>query len=253
MRALTIPFPRPAATTRLVCFPCAGAGPAMFRPLARELPAEIELVAVCLPGRESRLREPPARHLLALTAQVTRELADTIDGPYLLFGHSMGAMLAYEVCRWAQKTGRCPLPYAMTASACIGPDLPRGTDVVGQSDLRLIERLAALGGIPPEAAADRDLMRLILPTIRADLEMVEAYQPRFGPPLELELVVVAGDADHVATPAQITGWRPTALRSSVHIRPGGHFYLLDQANRQWLVDQFTAQAARARLAAETAA
>jgi len=223
----------------------------MFRPLSRALPADIELLAACLPGRESRLREPPATHLLALAAQITRDLVATVDGPYLIFGHSMGAMLAYEVCRWLQRTGRGPLPAALTVSACIGPDLPRGTEVIGQSDQRLSERLASLGGIPPEAARDPDLMRMILPVTRADLEMVEVYQPRSGPPLDLDLLVVSGATDHVATPAQMTGWPSVALRPAVHVRPGGHFYLLDPGNRDWLVGQFAAQAARAVAAAAT--
>src|SRR5262249_8841879 len=144
--------PRPAADVRLVCFPSAGGGPAMFRPLARALPADVELLAVCLPGRESRLREPPARHLVGLAGQLARELEDTVDGPYLMVGPSMGAMLAYEACRWLQRTGRGSLPGALTVSACLGPDLARNTAVIGQSDQRLIERLAALGGIPPDAA-----------------------------------------------------------------------------------------------------
>jgi surfactin synthase thioesterase subunit len=252
-RSLVTLAPRPAASTRLVCFPSSGAGPAMFRPLARALPADIEPVAVCLPGREHRVREQPARQLLTLAAQVTRELVDAVPGPYLLFGHSMGAMLAYEVCRWLQRTGEGELPATLTVSACLGPDLPRSTEVIGQSDRRLTERLAALGGIPPEAARDPDLMRLILPVIRADLEMVEVYRPRSGPPMDLELLVVVGEEDQVATPAQMTGWPPTALRSSLQVRPGGHFYLLDPVNRAWLADRFSEQAARARLAGETAA
>jgi surfactin synthase thioesterase subunit len=228
-----------------VCFPCAGGGPSMFRPLSRQLPEHIELLAACLPGREYRLREQPATHLLALAAQITRDLAARIDGPYLIFGHSMGAMLAYEVCRWLQRTGLGPLPGALTVAACIGPDLPRGTEVIGQSDQRLIERLAALGGIPPEAARDPDLIRMILPITRADLEMVEMYRPRSGPPLDLDLLVVSGATDHVATPAQMTGWPPVALRAEAQVRPGGHFWLLDQANRDWLVDRVAGQAARA--------
>ena len=252
-RSLVTLAPRPAADTRLVCFPCAGAGPSMFRQLARALPPDIEPVAVCLPGRESRLREPPARHLVGLAGQLARELEDTVDGPYLMFGHSMGAMLAYEACRWLQRTGRGPLPGTLTVSACLGPDLARNTAVIGQSDQRLIERLAALGGIPPDAALDPDLMRLILPAIRADLTMVEVYRPRSGPPLALELLVVVGAEDPVATPAQMTGWPATALRSALQVRPGGHFYLLDPANRDWLVERFAGQAARVRLAAETAA
>src|SRR5262249_62304620 len=117
-------------------------------------------------------------------------------------GHGMGAMVAYEGCRWLQRTGRGELPAAMRVSACIGPDLPRSTEVIGESDRRLTERLAALGGIPPEAARDPELMRLILPVIRADLEMVQRYRPRPGPVLDLELLGVGGEEDRVVTPGQ---------------------------------------------------
>ncbi|HSV66473.1 MAG TPA: alpha/beta fold hydrolase [Mycobacteriales bacterium] len=245
-RSLVVPTPRPSAACRLVCFPCAGAGPALFRPLSRQLPEHIELVAACLPGRESRVREAPATHLLRLASEITLELSRLAAGrPYLIFGHSMGAMIAYEVCRWLQLSGIAPLPGALTISASISPDLPRDTEVIGQSDERLTERLASLGGIDPEVAADPALMKLVLPVTRADLEMVEVYQPRLGPPLELELVTVRGSSDHVATAGQMAGWPRIARAAVQHVRPGGHFYLLEPANRAWLVELFTAQAARA--------
>jgi pyochelin biosynthesis protein PchC len=236
--------PRPAAAVRLVCFPCAGGGPSMFRPLSRLLPPGIELLAACLPGREARRHEPPATSLLALAAAFTKAVA-AIRTPYLLFGHSMGAMVAYEVCRWARLTGRAPLPAALTVSACVSPDRPRETNVIGQSDEVLSGRLASLGGIPPAAASDPDLMRLVLPITRADLEMVEVYRPRLGPALPVPLTVIRGGADHVARAEHMAGWRQVGTDVREHTRPGGHFWLLDPDNRDWLIRQFAAQAVRA--------
>jgi surfactin synthase thioesterase subunit len=246
-RSLVAFTPRPAARCRLICFPCAGGGPSMFRPLSRLVPDDIELLAACLPGREARLREAPATNLLALAAQFTADIAAHVDGPYLIFGHSMGAMLAYEVCKWLQLTGKAPLPGTLTVSACVSPDLPRETNVIGQSDQRLSERLASLGGIPPEAARDPDLMRMVLPITRADLEMVEVYTPRRGAPLDVDLMVVRGTEDHVARAEQMAAWPAVARRSVSHVRAGGHFYLLDPANRDWLIASFAEQAAKARL------
>jgi surfactin synthase thioesterase subunit len=241
--ALVAYEPRPAAAVRLVCFPCAGGGPSMFRPLAQLVPPHIELLAACLPGRENRRRTPPATNLLALAAQFTAALAQ-VPPPYLIFGHSMGAMLAYEVCRWAERTGRVPLPAALTVSACVSPELPRDTNVIGQSDEVLSGRLASLGGIPPAAASDPDLMRLVLPITRADLEMVEVYNPRLGAPLPVELTVIRGVDDHVARLDHMAGWSAYGTPVREHARPGGHFWLLDPDNRDWLIRQFAAQAVR---------
>lgn len=236
--------PRPDARVRLVCFPCAGGGPSVFRPLSALLPPHIELLAACLPGRESRRREAPATNLLALAAQFAAELS-RLRTPYLVFGHSMGGMLAYEVCRWAERTARIPLPAALTVAACVSPDLPRDTNVIGQADEILSRRLASLGGLPPEVTADPNLMRLVLPITRADLEMVEVYRPRLGPPLPLELTVIRGVDDHVARDHHMAGWSAFGTPVREHARPGGHFWLLDPDNRDWLVRQFAAQALRA--------
>jgi medium-chain acyl-[acyl-carrier-protein] hydrolase len=235
--------PRPGAAVRLVCFPCAGGGPSMFRQLAGLVPEYVEVLAACLPGREGRRREPPATNLLALAAQFTAALAQ-VPPPYLVFGHSMGAMVAYEVCRWAERTGRAPLPIALTVSACVSPDRPRDTNVIGQSDEVLSGRLASLGGIPPAAASDPDLMRLVLPITRADLEMVEVYQPRLGAPLPVPLTAIRGVDDHVARAEHMAGWSTFGTPVSEHARPGGHFWLLDEANRDWLIRRFAIQALR---------
>jgi surfactin synthase thioesterase subunit len=158
---------RPLAALQLFCLPYAGGGASVFAAWPRALGENIEVNAVALPGRERRMAEEPAVDLRA----VAEAIAARADRPYALFGHSMGAILAFEGARELRRAGST-LSVRLFVSGCQAPDLPR-VDIAyaGLSeadDDELLDRLVAGGGLPAEIMAERELLALLIPVFRAD-------------------------------------------------------------------------------------
>lgn len=216
------PLPRPTARTRLVCVPHAGAGAGVFRPWAGLLPDDVELVAVRLPGRENRLRESPARDWPSLARDFAAALEDQVAPPYLLFGHSMGAMLVYE-------TVVGPLarpPDRVLLSGCRAPHVPRALPAIhALPPPRFRAELGRLAATPAAVLADPALMALLEPALRADLRLAETWHHRSPAPLPVPLTVFRGTDDEVAPPQAVTAWQPLAPRGfRQHRLDGGHFF-----------------------------
>lgn len=218
----------PAAAGTLVCFPNAGAGPASFAPWAKALHEDIAVWAVCLPGREHRVREQPLTDL----RQMARELLGPIgglDGEVSLFGHCGGAVLAYEV---AQQLGTSQ-PHRLKqliVSAQLGPAAEDPSDQQPVHDLplpQLLTHLESLGGTPAKLLANEQLMALLLPAIRADLRAIEEYS--YDPSqssLDIPIVALGGQFDQVNLPEAVARWnQSTRDRFSMHLFPGGHLFL----------------------------
>ncbi|GAA4432483.1 alpha/beta fold hydrolase [Actinokineospora soli] len=219
---IRVPRPRPYATRRLVCFPPAGFGAGFYRPWPDLLPADVELWAVQYPGREDRFTEPCRTELTAVAAEVAAALAGA--GPVSLFGHSMGASIAYETAR------RLPLARALVVSGRPAPSHQRATRTTRylDDDAAVVAELDLLGGSQPDAFADPELRALLLPVVRADFELIETYCPPPAPPLDLPVLALCGSADPRMTPAQSADWREaTTGRFTAHALTGGHFFLTD--------------------------
>jgi surfactin synthase thioesterase subunit len=222
---------RPAL--RLFCFPHAGAGGAIFLDWARLLPEWIELVGVQLPGRGQRARETPLDSVGALVAELARALEGQRDLPWLFFGHSFGAALAYELALALRARGDERLR-GLVVSGCPAPHLALKRDVLLHElpRERFLAELARLDGIPAEALTDRKLQELIEPPLRADVKARELWTrdtvARGRPaeaPLALPLQALGGAADGFVSRAALEAWAAyTSAPREVLLFEGGHFY-----------------------------
>ncbi|MFJ6167561.1 thioesterase II family protein [Micromonospora orduensis] len=222
--------PRPDAPVQVVCLPSAGAGPSMYSRWAAALGDRAEVVAVTLPGREGRSTEQACPDLHLLARQIAVALLSTLDRPYVLFGHSMGALIAYTLARVLPEAGG-PAPARLVMSAARPPDLPLPAAVATSSDQELVAGLRELGGMPDEILADPDWLAMLLKPLRTDLTAVDAFQPLPGGPPSCPAALVAGYGDDHAPPAVVAGWRRFLTGPApVYALPGNHFYLRQPAN-----------------------
>ncbi len=222
-RWLQYPLPRPDARLRLVCLPHAGGGAAVFRPWATELPDWIELVAVKLAGRETRIAERPPEDWSSLLDELQAALTGSVQPPFALFGHSFGAMLGYELTDLGRYTGFQPCQ--LIVAGCTAPGLPR--PVPDLADLPRAELLAGLRryGAMPEELLDSELLDLVLPTVRADLRLAESWCRRPARPVATPLLVLSGRADPVAPVADCLRWQEFAEAGYQHAElAGDHFF-----------------------------
>ncbi|WP_308298832.1 alpha/beta fold hydrolase [Streptomyces sp. GESEQ-35] len=223
--------PRPDAAGRLLCFPYAGGGASAYarweRGLARR-GAAVDVLAVRLPGREGRFAEPRRTELAPLVAELDAELGPVLDAdgpPVLLYGHSMGALLAYEIVRRRRQRG-ARLPSAALLAAYRAPQLPPprigGPDA---SDEELARELAALGGLPPVLLGHPEWLPALLPVVRDDLGLC-ADAEGTADPVDVPLHLFAGETDELVPRADVREWRTCAARGwELWTVPGGHFFL----------------------------
>jgi surfactin synthase thioesterase subunit len=217
--------PRPSALAMLFCLPYAGAGTVVFHGWAAALGPDVDVQPVVLPGRQTRIAEPPGIDVAALAGA----LAARADRPYAIYGHSLGGRLGFEAVRELRRRGG-PLPLRLYVGGCRPPDLAGQPDpYAGISRLgeeELVARLARLGGMPEELLAEPELLDLVLPAVRADLAWLDGYRYRPEPPLPVPIVAFAGDADPVVMPDDMRGWaRHTSAGFSLRTEPGDHFFL----------------------------
>lgn len=217
------------ARLRLFCFPHAGGGSAVFWPWRAALAPAIQVRSVILPGRESRLREPPCTAMAQIIPPLFKALVPYLDRSFAFFGHSMGAVIAYEIARQCAAAG-LPGPVCLFASARRAPHLPHRRCYHDLPDAAFVSAVAALGGMPKEVLDQPDLLELFLPALRADFQLNDTYDPPPGPTLRCPVAAYAADMDPEASQEQVAAW---AYTTSGPFRyrtfPGGHFYLSGSA------------------------
>jgi surfactin synthase thioesterase subunit len=219
-------WPAPGAPCRLFCVPHSGGGAVTFRRWARRL--ALEVVAIRLPGRETRFREPPFHRVEDLVPALLEAVAPLLDRPHSWFGHSMGAVVAYEVARAVDPA----LLRALVVAARPAPHLADDGPPLHHADTeRFLAGIRELDATPPEVTRNEGALRTFLPTLRADFAVVETYSPRLGPPLSCPIFAFGGTTDTVARRDQLAGWeRYTTAGCTVRMFPGGHFFPHERAD-----------------------
>ncbi|WEZ86930.1 alpha/beta fold hydrolase [Pseudomonas sp. NyZ480] len=219
---------------KLLCLPYSGASAMVYSRWRRTLPAWLELRPVELPGRGARLSEPLQTDMQALARQLAAEQRTAASAPYALLGHSLGALLAFELAHELQALG-CPAPRALFACGTAAPT--RREDYDGKhwsepkTDAELINELRALDGTPQEVLANAELMSLTLPILRHDFLLCGRYAYRQRSLLQCPLHVLGGEADR-ATQEQLRAWRrETSGEFSLQMFPGGHFFIHEHEHR----------------------
>ena len=218
--------PRPWATSRLFCFPHAGGGASLFRTWPDGLPPHIEVCPVQLPGRENRLKEAAFTSLPPLITSLSSALLPWLDRPFAFFGHSMGALIAFELAR-ALRDAHGLSPSHLFVAGCRAPHLPDPDPPIhALPEPEFVDALRRMQGTPEEVLQHPEMQSLILPLMRADMALVETYEYRESPPLDCPLAAIGGADDAQAPPEAIEPWREhTRGRFRSRILAGDHFFL----------------------------
>jgi len=234
-------FPADAEQTqplRLFCFPHAGGGSSAFFRWRKLAGAGINIIPARLPGRESRLQEPPVDSMMALAATVAATIGSLPAGPFALLGYSAGAHLAHHVARALPRSGeRAPQALVVVASNAPGTAAVSAADegsapVEELPDAQLIEHIhQKYGGIPAAVRNDPSWLAAVVPALRADLQMLRHQPLDFCDPLACPLLAVGGIDDRYVTAEGLAGWARVTRGSTVTRQfPGGHFFLYQDFN-----------------------
>ena len=216
----------PDATMRLFCLPYAGGSSTIFYRWSEYVPPALEVCSVQLPGRDGRLNMAPYTSMQPLVQAAARALLPLLDKPYALFGHSFGALVAFELVRYIHDHGM-PGPLSLLVSAADAPHLGGTTDRLHTlPDDQLIRQLGLLHGTRREILQHPEVMQLLLPTIRADLQVFETYTYKAGTPLSCPLAVFGGINDERVSHSGLENWRRhTGAAFSLAMLPGDHFFI----------------------------
>ncbi len=218
-------------TVPLFCFHHAGTGAAAYSRWRDLFLPTFGLRPVQLPGRENRIAEAPFRHIGHLLAALIPEFAKELRPPFAFLGHSMGALVAFELTRELRRANK-PLPFALVLSALGAPHLADSAPRSKLGNEGLIAELASYGGVPGELLLDKELLELLLPILRVDLELCESYLFRPEPPLPVCILAVGGSGDERVPPPALEAWRcHTSRRFEMICEQGGHFFLHDERAR----------------------
>jgi medium-chain acyl-[acyl-carrier-protein] hydrolase len=214
------------ASLRLFCFPYGGGGTAVFRDWQTRINPGTQVIGVELPGRGTRFNEPLLSRAEEIVGQLLPQLVCWMDKPYVFFGHSIGALIAYETACALQIAGR-RMPNELIASGARAPHIAsREPPVSGASDEELVARLRKYGGVPDSLLENAELMELMLPVIRADFAVGEAYRRHRHDRLTCPITALGGEDDPWVTEDELRAWQNTT-RSEFQwqLFAGNHFFL----------------------------
>jgi medium-chain acyl-[acyl-carrier-protein] hydrolase len=225
---LLCPYPVADASYRLFCIPYAGGGPQIFSHWAEMLSPFLEVCAINLPGRGRRFSEPAHESMSGLVAELAESLP--LDKRFAIFGHSMGALVGYELAKECARRGNVPLH--LFASGCFAPHLPDPHPIHHLPNEEFLSEFRKIGGPASEVRDTSELLDLLLPMIRADFVLTETYVPSPGPPLCCPITAFAGEEDQMASISSVQSWRAhTTGTFDIHLLEGDHLFL-HQAERK---------------------
>jgi medium-chain acyl-[acyl-carrier-protein] hydrolase len=218
--------PNPQARLRLFCFPYAGGGASVFRTWHENLPASIEVCPVQIPGRETRLRDGLFNDISPLVQTMAPALLPYLDKPFAFFGHSMGALVAFELARHLRKQYGLE-PGQLFVSGSGAPQIPDPDPPIhALSDAEFLEELRGFNGTPKEVLENAELVELMLPILRADVAAYETYYYRSEPPLGSPISAFGGLQDEKVSRERLQAWGDqTTAFFRLRMLPGDHFFL----------------------------
>lgn len=211
---------------RLYCFCYAGGNATSFLPWQAHIDKGIEVVGVQLPGRGARFVEAPCSSWTELIFSLAEVLVKQEQKDFAFFGHSLGGLIAFELARHCASNG-LPLPRQLIISGCDAPQKERTRKNLHQlDDEALIEELRNYNGTPAEVLAHRELMTLLLPTIRSDFALGASYTYDHDAPLDIPITVLAGSSDIHTSAETLQLWkRETTKDFCIHWFSGDHFFI----------------------------
>ena len=210
----------------MFCFPYAGGTALMFKKWAELLPPVVKVVPVELPGRGTRLPEPPFVSMPALIDELKEVIRPCLDGPFVIFGHSMGATIAFELARALRREGGRE-PQAIFVSGRRAPQLPRrGPVTYNLPQAEFIAELLEMKGTPKDILEHAELMEIMIPLLRADFQLVQTYEYLAETPLRCPIIAYGGLQDPDASPDKMSLWsEQTSAGFALHTLPGDHFFI----------------------------
>lgn len=236
-------LPVDRAQLRLFCFHYAGGSSNTFRTWQQHMPDDIQIIGVELPGHGRRLSENCKTDLLELAENIAGELNEHLDIPFAFFGHSMGALLSFELTRLLRKFS-LPMPQHLFLSAHKAPHLPRDSDpIYNLPESEFVRRLYELNGTPKAVLENAELRELFLPLLRSDFQVCETYNFTESLPLETPITVFGGRHDNEISLESLRAWEKHTTGSfQLHVCEGDHFFInnADESLLPKLVPQLNA-------------
>lgn len=214
------------ASIRVFCFPYAGGTTHTYRSWQGLLPESIDVAPVQLPGRGQRLSEPPFQRLPELVEVLAHELVPHLNKPFAFFGHSMGALISFELARWLRKNHKT-MPAHLFLSGRRAPQLSELEEPTWDLPEReFVERVRQLNGTTQDVLDHPELMQLMIPLLRADFAVCETYRYQVGPPLECPVTVFGGFDDVEVRYEHLEPWREQTVSAfRLHMFQGDHFFV----------------------------
>ena len=228
----TVP-PNGQAKIRLFCFPYAGGSSLIFRTWGKALGPSIAVCPAHLPGRERRLTEKPYTSARSLVDAVAEAIIPHLDRPFAFFGHSMGALISFELARQLRRLNM-PSPLHLFLSGRAAPQRREFKESITYNlpAKEFAEELRRLNGTPREVLEHQELMELMIPLLKADFEICQTYNYTQEPALDCPITAFGGLSDHEATGEMIDAWREQTTRSfRLCMMPGDHFFLHSAQDR----------------------
>lgn len=213
----------------LICLPYAGGGAGAFYRWSLFLDTAIDLIRIQLPGHETRIREPLLKRLDEVVNVLADALFPFLDRPFMVYGHSMGGLLGFELIR-KLRADHGIIPAHFFVSSFRAPHLPPEDPTIHDlPEEQFIDKLRQYGGVPEQVLAERELMELMLPILRADFQILETYIYKEGLPMECPITAFGGIQDPKIKPRMIEAWRnETSCTFRSMFYPGGHFFISER-------------------------
>jgi medium-chain acyl-[acyl-carrier-protein] hydrolase len=216
----------PQAKVRLFALPSAGGGAAGYFRWRPALAPRVDVLPILLAGREARIGETPIADLHTLVAEIADAVEPLVDRSYALWGHSMGAWLAFELARELRRRG-ARTPDLLIVAASPAPQRPKSdAPLRALPDAEFVAEVSRrFDGIPTAVRGNAELLQLLLPALRADMTLIETYEYADEPPLDVEILALGGTEDRAVPATALADWRRhTSRKFSQRTLPGGHFF-----------------------------